>query len=241
MLASLRGFAMLDEIGVGVRVDGNKLRFVAGVRTAWANPDDVAAKVTAITIDDLSSGRGGEAGKAIADAAPSSPFARDFAAGYSGLVVPTAIVGGLAAIAIPAFESYMRRSKQTEATQHLNTLGKDLKLYYGQHHALPAGDAGPTPAVATCCGTHLVGDEVDNRCDSNPSLWTGDQIWGALGFSVDEPTYYRISYHSDGKLFTAKAVGDLDCDGNVAIFEMHGEVADGDVSFKIDPPAPGVY
>jgi hypothetical protein len=75
---------MLNEFGVGVRIDGDTARFVLGVRTSWSNPDSVVAKLVAIPAADVVSGRARNAAQAIADAAPTSPFAGDLRAGTTG-------------------------------------------------------------------------------------------------------------------------------------------------------------
>jgi type II secretory pathway pseudopilin PulG len=233
---------MLDELGLGARIDSDTVHFVLGVRTAWSNPDDVVAKLVAIPPDDLANGHAAEHGKAIADAAPNAPFARDFAAGYGGLMVPAALVGMLSAVAIPAFLDYMKKSKQSEATLELNALGKRLRVYAAEHGGFPKGDAGPTPNFPTCCGLSSTGGAVDNRCPTAPSIWSTAKLWSVLDFSIDGPTSYRYSYHSDdGKTFDAKAIGDLDCDGNVAIYGLHGAMNGDQPELTLEKPEPGVY
>ena len=64
------------------------MKYVFGLRTAWSNPDDVIAKITAIKPEDMLAGKASDAGKAIAASAPDSPFARDYKSGYQGLMMP---------------------------------------------------------------------------------------------------------------------------------------------------------
>jgi hypothetical protein len=113
--AVLRAAALFNELGFGVRVDGDKIRFLVEVRTAYANPDDVLAKFLAIQPAQFFTGEAGTLAKQIADGTPSSPFAADFAAGYGGLMVPIAGIGMVSAIAIPAFMDYMKKSKRGKA------------------------------------------------------------------------------------------------------------------------------
>ncbi len=108
----IRVLAMFNELGIGVRVEGDTLSWVWTLRTGWANPDDVVAKLVAIDPQQVVAGKGAELGKAIADASPGSPFAADYKSGYGGLMVPTAIVGMMAAVAVPAFMQYMSASKR---------------------------------------------------------------------------------------------------------------------------------
>jgi hypothetical protein len=75
---------LLNEVGVGLRGDGDAVHAIAGVRTIWSNPDEVVQKVLAISSDDLFSGKAPAIAHAIASSAPTSFFAQDIKAGYSG-------------------------------------------------------------------------------------------------------------------------------------------------------------
>jgi hypothetical protein len=108
-IMAVRGISLVSELGVAVRADGDKVSGVLGLRTLFANPDDVVNKVLAIPLASIGSGDT-DAAKAIAAAAPSSPFAADVAAGQGGLMVPMAFMGMLAAVAVPAFTSYMQHA-----------------------------------------------------------------------------------------------------------------------------------
>jgi hypothetical protein len=225
---AFRALLMLSEIGVGVNVEGDSVRFLATFRTGWANPDDVVSKLAAVAIEDLWNGKAGERGKAIADGAPGSPFAADYKAGVGGVMIPTAVVGILGAVAAPAFVNYMKRSK-TEAEVQLAAIGKSAKMYFAQNGKFPVGTSATLPDFLTCCGRSGTGGEIDNKCPTDEAAWTKDKVWAELGFSIDEPTSYRYKYEStDGKGFTATATGDLDCDGKFAVWHLVGEV-EGDV------------
>ena len=235
--------AQLDELGLAVRVEGNAVRFVFAVRTLWANPDDVVAKVQAIDpARAVLDPRATDAAR-VAAAAPGSPFAADFRAGYGGMMMPTATIGAVAAIAVPAFLEYMKKSKQNAAELELNVLGKHAKAYYAEHGSFPVGDAPATPALATCCGQKNGDGEVDNKCPADLDAWTKNPVWAELGFAVDERTPYRFTYHSsDGKSFDATAIADLDCDGNFATYELNGGItADGNPALVITVPPRGTY
>lgn len=112
----LRSLPWFSEFGAGVRKDGDVLHFLAGVRTAWANPDDVVAKLLAISAAQVLSGQAAEIAKSIAGAAPRSPFAQDQKAGAGGMlaVIPLIV---LPSVGIPAFMDYMKRSKKPEAIE----------------------------------------------------------------------------------------------------------------------------
>jgi hypothetical protein len=102
-ILSIRALALIDELGVAVRREGaDGLAFVLALRTAFANPDDVVAKLLALSADDLVSGRAAAAAKPIADAAPGAPFAADLAAGDLGLLIPTTVMNAAIRRGLPA-------------------------------------------------------------------------------------------------------------------------------------------
>ena len=146
------------------------------------------------------------------------------------LMIVVAIIGILAAVAIPAFMKYIKKSKTTEARQFVKKIYDGARAYYmdrgvskGSFTPIPAqfpdSIGSPTPATGACCS----GGE---KCAPDASLWT-DPSWVALQFSVDDPHYYSYDYIAAGTppdTFTARANGDLDCDGTFSTFEMYGTI-----------------
>lgn len=108
--AAMRFARVANELGAGVRRDGDALRFVAGARTIWSNPDDVVQKMLAIAPSEVMTGKAAEIVRATAAAAPGSPLAHDLKAGMAGLYglsVPFGVVSAaqrvmVAAAAAPA-------------------------------------------------------------------------------------------------------------------------------------------
>jgi type IV pilus assembly protein PilA len=230
----VRVFSLINELGLGMRMDGDTLRVALVARTAWANPDDVVAKLRAIPVADIISGKSQAAAKAIADAAKDSPFADDMKAGFTGLMIPTTAVGMMAAVAIPAFMQYMEKSKASEASIQLNKLGKNLKTYYVTTGGVPVGTAPLTPAQSCC-------DGPNHKCH-DPAAWAKDPVWKELEFSIDEPGLYRYEYTStDGKTFEAHAVSDLDCDGNPATWILRGQPEGDTLKVELLQPRANVY
>jgi hypothetical protein len=229
---AMRGMAMLNEVGTAIKVDGETVQFVFGVRTAWSNPDAVVAKLETLDANQLIAGKGGDLAKPIIAGAPDSMLAKDVKAGYMGLMIPAAGVGVLAAVAIPAFMDYQKRGKKSEVALELDKLGKNLKVYYIENNTFPAGDAPLTPDKP-CCG------QPNNKCAVDPAMFAG--IWEKLDFGIGEPTSYRYRYHSDGKTVEIDAVGDLDCDGQEATYKLEVAAPNGNPTTAIVPPAAGVY
>jgi type IV pilus assembly protein PilA len=152
------------------------------------------------------------------------------------LMIVVAIIGILAAVAIPAFMKYIRRSKTVEATMNVRKLFDSSVSYFEGEHADKGGNvlakqfpvnAGPDPggaaptATGPCCGQN--GD----KCQPKPSNFTAE-TWSALNFSVDDPFYFVYQYVSAGvdtnANFQAWAFGNLDCDTVNSTYERSGSV-----------------
>lgn len=104
---------------------------------------------------------------------------------------------------IKGYENYLARSKEVEATLQLHKLGKAAAAAFVEKGAFPIGKVGPTPA-APCCAEQI------KQCLPTDEMWA-DPTWQALGFHVEGAFHYQYSYESDGKTFTATAVGDVTC------------------------------
>ena len=160
------------------------------------------------------------------------------------LMIVVAIIGILAAVAIPAFLKYIRRSKTSEATMNLRKLFDSSVSYFDSEFAardgaiLPKqfpGSGGPTPAADSCC------TGAGGKCTPNPAAFAAVNSWNALNFSIDDPHYYWYTYTSAGtdttSLFTAAANGNLNCSGGFSTFERIGSV---DGAFNINGGA-GIF
>lgn len=147
--------------------------------------------------------------------------------GTAGFV---AIGGVLAAIAIPSFIKYLRKSKTVEASEGLDKIAAGAKLYYAAQNtrrkgkrrapSFPPGTTGWTPATSCCQGG-------GNTCQPDPTAWNQGP-WKDLQFQLSDPHYYQWRYTSTGTgkqaTFEAEARGDLDCDGTFSSFKILGAV-----------------
>lgn len=100
-LPFMRMVMLVNELGVGARVEGDKVRFLFHARTLYANPDDVVRAVLALETAKIISGEANGSLQAIADGAKSSPFAADLSAGYGGIMIPTAGLAFAAGYMLP--------------------------------------------------------------------------------------------------------------------------------------------
>jgi type IV pilus assembly protein PilA len=141
------------------------------------------------------------------------------------LMIVVAILGILAAVAIPAMIKYLRRAKTSEAIDKLAMLYRASSTY-ASNERVTRSVAGttlpvqfplsqtPTPAVPPA-GVKAV-DAV--------GLWD-TPTWFALDFAISDPHYYSYEYASGAvapRSFTARALGDLDGDLVLATFERAG-------------------
>ena len=143
----------------------------------------------------------------------------------AGLVM----VAILAAVAVPKAAEYVQKSKRIEAEINLRAIGKAAKFAYIENAMFPVGHADATPA-ASCCET------PSKKCLES-SAWDREP-WQSLDFGLYDPHYFRYTYDSDGKTFTATAIGDLDCDGAEVVFTLRGSIQDGNpILSEIERPA----
>lgn len=124
---------------------------------------------------------------------------------------------------------YVESSKRSEAEVNLSSIGKSAKTYFVEYAAFPTGTMELTPAGSCCEGPN-------RKCPADAQAWTG--AWEQLDFQVVEPSYFQYSYESkDGTTFTARAVGDLDCDGTSVEFVLEGRIEQGAPMTILTKPA----
>ncbi len=145
------------------------------------------------------------------------------------LMIVVAIIGILAAVAIPAFLRYIKRSKTAEATQNVGAIYRGAVAYFEAEHTSRSGaviakqfpaSVGPSPSTGSLSNGQKVAP--------NPADWSAAS-WQALSFAIGDPHYYVYQFESSGTAnsaaFTARAHGDLDGDGTTySTFERAASV-----------------
>jgi type II secretory pathway pseudopilin PulG len=149
-------------------------------------------------------------------------------------MIVVAIIGILVAVAAPRFMDYMNRAKTVEAELQLNKIGKASKRQYAEQSSYVVGTATqlPTrPGAGGCCGG------PNNHCDVDAGFAT-DDIWKALDFQMDEPSLFYYDYTGKPEGYTAKATGDLDCDGTEITYILTGTSTNGNPAYTLTLPPP---
>jgi type IV pilus assembly protein PilA len=145
------------------------------------------------------------------------------------LMIVVAILGILAAIAIPAFVTYVRRSKSAEAVTNVDNMFKLAAAYYTPTEKQAQGLSG---AQYTAC---TVDSDDDKRTPGQYKKQASMNSTGGfspqgLGFAV-ELAYYHYAVVStpaastclnsaSGDYYRLQAIGDLDGDSTTSLFEQ---------------------
>ena len=148
------------------------------------------------------------------------------------LMIVVAIIGILAAVAIPSFSRYIKKSRTVEAVQHLSKEWAGSLVYYESDHLVAGGTVltkefpGPVAAWESAqeCGCLTGG-----ACPGGSSVWNADSVWMALSFSFPDPHHYMPGYTGSGTntdaQFTAFSKGDTNCNGTISQFIRSGRIS----------------
>ena len=135
------------------------------------------------------------------------------------LMIVVAIIGILAAVAIPAFLKYIKKSKTSEAGINLRKVYDGEVVYYNEEHVNSLGLPVTRQFVACTSSPATVPSATKAR-----GTWTGG--WSSIQFGIDTHVAYSYQVETDGvgsgSIFTADARGDLDGDGTESTFERSG-------------------
>jgi type IV pilus assembly protein PilA len=128
------------------------------------------------------------------------------------LMIVVAIIGILAAIAIPNFLNFRLKAKTSEAKSNLGGI-RSTEVAYVAEWNMYVGNQEYTP----------VNPRTNN---AKKVLWVTTTRFSILGFAPEGKVFfsYRLEgteYPAESSGFTARAGGDLDNDGSVSVFSMN--------------------
>ena len=159
------------------------------------------------------------------------------------LMIVVAIIGILAAIAIPAFINYIKRSKTTEAMAQLKTMFVGAVGYYsderGEAGVPNRGDSNVSVTRCLVAGAATSNTPSQDKAVLDWAAEPGQPSFEALNTMVADPIYYRYTIDTqvggglcgddsppNTLLYNMQAEGDLDGDGTLSLFELAAGVDD---------------
>jgi type IV pilus assembly protein PilA len=154
------------------------------------------------------------------------------------LMIVVAILGILAAVAIPAFLKYIKRSKTSEATMNLRQVFNSSSSYFGSERSDNTGTIVNAQFPSTVANTPGLAS-IGRAKTISAAVWT-DLTWRALNFGLTDPHYYTYQYTSNSgtvanfnsteAAFTAAAFGNLDGNAVYSTFVRFGTIRAMEVS-----------
>jgi prepilin-type N-terminal cleavage/methylation domain-containing protein len=128
------------------------------------------------------------------------------------VMIVVALIGILAAIAIPGYKSYQARSRRTEAYMNLSAIIRTEDAYYAEHQAY-VGMATAAPSVP---GPPL-------GAFKRPWTAADESAFANIGWTPEGTVFYDYGVNvqgctcAPGTCVTAAAYGDVDGDNLIAI------------------------
>lgn len=152
------------------------------------------------------------------------------------LMIVVAIIGILAAVAIPMFLDAMKTSKYSEAKVQLAKLRDRSKTEYATRSSYPIVATALTPGT-DCCTQNAA---TNKKCVGGVAAdWITPATWTKLDFQIDEDFYFQYQYTGNGtgltSVFTATARADMDCDTTFVTYTQTGTI-----SLEGNPVLPGL-
>jgi type IV pilus assembly protein PilA len=146
------------------------------------------------------------------------------------VMIVVAIMGVLAAIAIPTFLKYIKRTRTTEAVENLHLLFESSVSYFDAAHTNAVGAILPATFPESQAPTPDLTAIGVNKHEPVAAEWQ-TPTWNSLNFAISDPHYFAYQYDSAGSnigaTFTASAFGDLDGDHIYSTFVRLGTVRPG--------------
>jgi len=164
------------------------------------------------------------------------------------LMIVVAIIGILAAIAIPAFVNYVKRAKTSEVPANLKSMFQGAAAYYQQENWPQGVVMSGTVAAATHCVTRSATASWSASDSKNVVNWDSESAaYKSLNFAPADPIYFEYHIESSGEacgnsaddstVYTFTANGNLDGDSSASTFNLAAGSNGDNALFR----APGIY
>ena len=127
------------------------------------------------------------------------------------LMIVVAIIGILAAVAIPGFMNYIKDSKTSEAKENLKAISDGALTFFETEHVYDEDGMKPQsrlyPGTNELRATYTAGDataigKIDTIGLKNSPTDVTDKLklapWNHLKFQINKPFYYQYLYSSNG-------------------------------------------
>jgi prepilin-type N-terminal cleavage/methylation domain-containing protein len=148
------------------------------------------------------------------------------------LMIVVAIIGILATVALPAFNTYQNRSRRSEGFANLSAIARIEKAYFGEYNLYTAV---PVAQPAGLPGKNKRAWDAGSRA-----------AFATVGFEPEGAVYHSYEVNIDtskcpaADCFTASAYGDTDGDGLLSLAEYVQPSSTGQTSAALLYPALGV-
>ncbi len=141
------------------------------------------------------------------------------------LMIVVAIIGILAATALPSYVKWIRKTKSSEAVLNLRKMYDSSVIYFATDYADRNGDL---LDAAFPDSTPMKPSTPPGVLPVETDDWMDVPTWHVLNFAIADGHRYSYQYESvgfgNGASFTASGFGDLDGDGETSTFVRFGTV-----------------
>jgi type IV pilus assembly protein PilA len=160
------------------------------------------------------------------------------------LMIVVAIIGILAAVAIPAYMNFTKQAKVSEAHENLGAIYKGVRTYYEGGFQTDMAILAPGTTAMSSSGCTLMTASTNNIPGRDPIVidWVtvnaaNGGVWNAAMFQVQDPIYFQynitalapvgcnqVTIPGAGAVtpvYTVDAMGDLDGDTILSTLTVH--------------------